>query len=72
MCIGLIAADSSIIICGGAPREEPRTTSMHIYFHVDNGSLRGNARKSPLPVEVEASIVSINCSFREYIPWKLP
>ena len=28
--------------------------------------------KFPLPVEVEDSIASINCSFHEYIPWKLP
>ena len=44
-----------------------RFTSMEV-----SRSFHGNTWKFPLSVEVEASIASINCSFHEYIPWKLP
>ena len=37
-----------------------------------SGSFHGNTWNFPLSVEVGASIASINCSFHEYIPWKLP
>ena len=37
-----------------------------------SGSFHRNAWKFLLSVEVEACIASINCNFREYIPWKLP
>ena len=37
-----------------------------------SGSFHGSTLKFPLSVEVEASIASINCSFHESIPWKLP
>ena len=44
-----------------------RFTSMEV-----SGSFHGNTWEIPLSVEVEASIVSINCSFHECMPWKLP
>ena len=37
-----------------------------------SGSFHGSTWKVPLPVEVEASIASINCSFQEHVPWKIP
>ena len=37
-----------------------------------SGSFHGNTCNFPLSMEVEAKIASINCSFHEYIPWKLP
>ena len=44
-----------------------RFTSMEI-----SGSFHGNAWTFPVSVEVESSIASVNCSFHERIPWKLP
>ena len=44
-----------------------RFTSMEV-----SGIFHGKTWKFPLSVEVEASIASINCSFHENIPWKLP
>ena len=35
-------------------------------------SFHGGAWKLPQSVEVEASVSSINCSFHEHSPWKLP
>ena len=43
-----------------------RFSSMEAYY------FHGSTWKFPLSVEVEASIASINCSFHECIPWKLP
>ena len=42
-------------------------TSMEV-----SGSFHGSTWKCPLSVKLEASIASINCSFHEYLPWKLP
>jgi len=44
-----------------------RFTSMEV-----GGSFHVSAWKFPLSVKMEASIDSINCSFYEYIPRKLP
>ena len=35
------------------------------------GSMHGNTWEFPLSVEVKYSIAFVNCSFHEYIPWKL-